>query len=57
MDMAKAAYAAKRYFNFSAVIPFHFKTFPVLTQSAKVLIDELPSVNVIEPEVMSEIVI
>lgn len=52
MDMAGAAYAAKRYFNFETVIPAHYKTFPILEQSAKALADGLPGVAVIEPEVM-----
>ena len=52
MDMKRAAYAAKRYFNFKTVIPCHYKTFSVLEQFAKVLIKALPDVQVIEPEVM-----
>ncbi len=55
MDMKGAAYAAKRYFNFSTVIPCHYKTFPILEQSAQDLINGLPGVNVIEPEVMQAI--
>lgn len=55
MDMARAAYAAKRYFDFKTVIPCHYKTFPLLEQSAQVLIDALPDVRVIEPEVMKAI--
>lgn len=55
MDMAGAAYAAKRYFNFKTVIPCHYKTFPILEQSAQTLIDGLPGVDVIEPEVMQAI--
>lgn len=55
MDMARAAYAAKRYFDFRTVIPCHYRTFPALEQSAKVLIDALPGVEVIEPEVMKAI--
>lgn len=55
MDMAGAAYAARRYFNFKTVIPAHYKTFPILEQSAQVLIDGLPGVDVIEPEVMQAI--
>ncbi len=55
MDMKGAAYAAKRYFNFSTVIPCHYKTFPILEQSAKALTKALPGVNVIEPEVMQAI--
>lgn len=57
MDMAKVAYAAKRYFDFKTLIPAHFKTFPILEQSALPLIDALPEVNVIDPEVMTPIVI
>lgn len=55
MDMARAAYAAKRYFDFKTVIPCHYRTFPLLEQSAQVLIDALPGVDVIEPEVMKAI--
>jgi L-ascorbate metabolism protein UlaG (beta-lactamase superfamily) len=55
MDMAGAAYAAKRYFNFKTVIPCHYCTFPALEQSAKALVDGLPGVNVVEPQVMQPI--
>ena len=55
MGMAEAAYAAKRYFDFKTVILCHYKTMPMLEQSAQVLADGLPSVNVIEPEVMKPI--
>lgn len=55
MDMAQAAYAAKRYFTFKTVIPCHYRTFPLLEQSAQALIDGLPGVAVIEPQVMQAI--
>ncbi|MEX0277790.1 MAG: metal-dependent hydrolase [Ruegeria sp.] len=55
MDMKGAAYAAKRYFNFKTVIPGHYKTFPILEQSAQALAEGLPGVDVIEPEVMQAI--
>ena len=55
MDMKAAAWAAKKYFNFRTVIPGHYKTFPILEQSAQVLVDGLPGVDVIEPEVMKPI--
>ncbi|WP_227270596.1 metal-dependent hydrolase [Roseobacter weihaiensis] len=55
MDMAGAAYAAKRYFDFKIVIPCHYKTFDVLEQSAQRLIEGLPEVRVIEPVVMEPI--
>lgn len=57
MDMAKVAYAARRYFNFSTIIPCHYKTFPLLEQSAQRLIQDLPSVNVIEPKIMDPIML
>ncbi len=55
MDMKGAAYAAKKYFNFSTVIPCHYGTFPILEQSAQDLIDGLPGVNVTEPKLMQAI--
>ncbi|TDK41095.1 metal-dependent hydrolase [Antarcticimicrobium luteum] len=55
MDMAKVAYAAKRYFNFKTLIPAHYRTFPILEQSAATLVAALPGVDVIEPQVMQAI--
>ena len=55
MDMKRAAYAAKKYFNFEKLIPCHYKTFPLLEQSADFLIKEIGSDIVIEPEVMNAI--
>lgn len=55
MGMAEAAYAAKRFFNFKTVIPCHYRTFPLLAQSADILADGLPGVSVIEPQVMTPI--
>ena len=52
MDMARAAYAAKRFFNFKTVIPCHYRTFPILEQSAATLTAALPGVRVIEPELL-----
>ncbi len=52
MDMKRAAYAAKKFFNFQTVIPCHYKTFPILEQSAAELASGLPGVKVVEPEVM-----
>jgi L-ascorbate metabolism protein UlaG (beta-lactamase superfamily) len=37
MDMKRAAFAAKKFFNFKTVIPCHYKTFPLLEQSAEAL--------------------
>lgn len=55
MGMEGAAYAAKRYFNFKTIIPCHYKTFPLLAQSAQPLVDALPDINVLTPEVMEAV--
>lgn len=55
MDMTRAAYAARRYFNFKTVIPCHYRTFGLLAQDAQVMVDALPGVQVIEPQVMQAI--
>jgi L-ascorbate metabolism protein UlaG (beta-lactamase superfamily) len=55
MDMKMAAWAAKKYFAFRTVIPCHYKTFPILAQSAEELKAGLPGVDVIEPEVLRAI--
>jgi len=55
MDMKRAAWAAKRYFDFRTVIPCHYRTFPLLEQSAEALKAGLPGVEVIEPEVLEPI--
>ncbi len=52
MDMKRASYAAKTFFNFGTVIPCHYRTFPLLEQSAALMKEELQGVNVIEPQVM-----
>ncbi|MBT52928.1 MAG: metal-dependent hydrolase [Mameliella sp.] len=55
MDMQQAAWAALEYFDFKTVIPGHYRTFPALEQSAEVLAEGLPGVDVIEPHVMQPI--
>jgi len=56
MDMDMAAYAARTYFNFKVVIPCHYRTMPILEQSAEALINGvMPGTSVIEPEVMKAI--
>jgi L-ascorbate metabolism protein UlaG (beta-lactamase superfamily) len=52
MDMKAAAFAARKYFDFRTVIPCHYRTFPLLEQSAQLLTESLPGVEVIEPEVL-----
>lgn len=55
MDMKGAAWAAKKYFDFKTVIPCHYRTFDFLEQSAADLVEGLPGVDVIEPEVLQPI--
>ncbi|ODT82487.1 MAG: hydrolase [Pelagibacterium sp. SCN 64-44] len=55
MDMKRAAFAAKKFFNFKTVIPCHYKTFPLLEQSAEAMVEALPGVDVIEPVVLEVI--
>ncbi len=57
MDMKRAAWAARKYFDFKTVVPCHYKTFPLLAQDAAPLIEGLPGVNVIEPEVLVPIIL
>lgn len=55
MDMKRAAYAAHKFFDFKTLIPCHYRTFPLLEQSAEALVAALPEVEVIEPEVLEAI--
>lgn len=55
MDMARAAFAARRFFDFEVVIPCHYRTFPLLEQSADALREGLPGVRVLTPEVMETV--
>ncbi len=57
MDMKRAAYAAKKFFDFKTVIPCHYRTFPLLEQSADAMKAELTGVDVIEPEVLEAIIL
>ena len=52
MDMARATWAARKFFDFKTVIPCHYRTFPLLEQSAEKMKTGLPGVSVIEPEVL-----
>ena len=52
MDMKRAGYAAAKFFDFQTIIPCHYKTFPVLEQSADNLIKAVPNARVIEPELL-----
>lgn len=53
MDPARAGFACRRFFNFRTVIPCHYRTFPLLAQSAEGM--EVPGAEIVEPEVMQAI--
>ena len=55
MDSRRAAYACKKFFNFEAVIPCHYATFPLLEQSADVFADAVAPTKVIAPAVMETV--
>ena len=57
MGMERAAFAARTFFNFRTVIPCHYRTFPLLEQSAEELKAGLPGVNVLTPEVMETVTV
>ncbi len=55
MDMKRAAYACREFFNFKTVIPSHYRTFELLAQNADEMRAGLPGVDVVEPDVMQPI--
>ncbi|MFQ5566052.1 MAG: metal-dependent hydrolase [Paracoccaceae bacterium] len=57
MDARRAAYAAKTFFDFKAVIPCHYATFPLLAQSADDFTRLMMPVRVEAPEVMGTVVL
>jgi L-ascorbate metabolism protein UlaG (beta-lactamase superfamily) len=57
MDARRAAFAAKKFFNFKAVIPCHYRTFPLLAQSAEEFRRLMAPVRVEAPDVMETVVL
>jgi L-ascorbate metabolism protein UlaG (beta-lactamase superfamily) len=57
MDMERAAWAARKWFDFRVMIPAHYGTFGLLEQDAGVLRAGLPGVDVRTPGVMEAVVI
>jgi L-ascorbate metabolism protein UlaG (beta-lactamase superfamily) len=53
MDVARAAFACRKFFSFETIIPCHYKTFPLLAQSAVDM--DVPGAAIVEPEVMKAI--
>jgi L-ascorbate metabolism protein UlaG (beta-lactamase superfamily) len=52
MDQARAAYACRTFFQFKAVVPCHYKTFPLLAQDASELAAAIAPTPVHELTVM-----
>ena len=57
MDARRAAFAAKKFFDFKAVIHSHYRTFPLLAQSANDFASLMAPVRVEAPEVMGTVVL
>ncbi|MEM7546573.1 MAG: metal-dependent hydrolase [Pseudomonadota bacterium] len=55
MDPARAGYACRKFFDFKMIIPCHYKTFPLLAQSADGM--DVPGSRIVEPEVMKLITV
>ena len=53
MDVARASFACRKFFNFKTIIPCHYKTFPILAQSAADM--DAPGAKIVEPVVMEAI--
>ncbi len=53
MDSKRAGFACRKFFNFKTIIPCHYRTFPLLAQSAAGM--DVPGAKIVEPEVLSPI--
>jgi len=52
MDAKRAAFACRKFFNFETIIPCHYKTFPLLAQSAEPFIAAVAPTPVLPLDVM-----
>lgn len=52
LDAKRAAFACKKFFQFEAVVPCHFGTFPILAQDASEFVSLMEGTRVVVPEVM-----
>jgi L-ascorbate metabolism protein UlaG (beta-lactamase superfamily) len=55
MGARTAAYACKKFFRFSTVIPCHYGTFPIIDQTADAFVAEMAGENVVVPKVGSPV--
>lgn len=51
MGARTAAHACRTYFNFKAVIPCHYGTFPIIAPDAGAFVNEMAGQNVVVPKV------
>ncbi|SDZ92053.1 metal-dependent hydrolase [Rubrimonas cliftonensis] len=55
MDARRAAFACGKFFDFEAVIPCHYGTFPLLEQTAEGFAQAMAPTRVIAPKVMEAV--
>lgn len=55
MDAERAAFACRKFFDFEAIIPCHYKTFPLLAQSADALTEAVAPTPVHALDVMGSV--
>lgn len=55
MDAERAAYACRKFFNFKGVVVSHYRTFPLLAQSAEEFTRLVAPLKVHAPEVMESV--
>ena len=55
MDGSRAAWGCQKFFDFKGVIPGHYKTFPLLAQSADAFVEGMSPVPVHVLDVMGSV--
>jgi L-ascorbate metabolism protein UlaG (beta-lactamase superfamily) len=55
MGAKTAATACKRYFNFRAIVPIHYGTFPIIDPDPSKFLAEIEGHNVVVPEIGGEV--
>ena len=53
MDPPRAGFACRKFFDFKTIIPCHYRTFPLLAQSADDM--NVPGAEIVEPQVLTPI--
>ena len=55
MDAERAAFACRKFFQFDTIIPCHYQTFPLLTQSADGFAAAMAPTRVLAPSVLETV--